>query len=172
MGIVSYAARKTKHLIIKLIGVGEIQWGTVGGEGGGSSPPPFPPPPLPLFFCFFVFFCHAYLYFLPASGQAVVTGVIPSSPPDSCLFFNFYRAYRVQSNPTARRFFIESFANSRSRSRFPLASQFVCTRKIPHTNLYEHAFGGIRTNETDLLYQALEDINLIRHRGDRNTLLS
>ena len=46
---------------------------------------------------FFFFFAHFYF---PASGQAVVTGVVPSSPrflPK----FNLYRAYGF-SNPTAR----------------------------------------------------------------------
>ena len=35
----------------------------------------------------FFFFTHIYF---PASGQAVVTGVVPSPPP--VLAFNFYRA--------------------------------------------------------------------------------
>ena len=39
------------------------------------------------FFFVFVFFAHFYF---PASGQAVVTGVVPSPPP--VLAFNFYRA--------------------------------------------------------------------------------
>ena len=50
----------------------------------------------------FFFFSHFYF---PASGQAVVTGVVPFFPP--VLAFDFYRAYTGFSNPTARRFLIE-----------------------------------------------------------------
>ena len=39
--------------------------------------------------CSFFFFFFAHFYF-PASGQAVVTGVVPSPLP--VLAFNFYRA--------------------------------------------------------------------------------
>ena len=45
-----------------------------------------PPQVLQFFFCFF---SHTS-YFPASSGQAVVTGVVPSSPP--VLAFNFYRA--------------------------------------------------------------------------------
>ena len=48
-----------------------------------------------------IFFTHICF---PASGQAVVTGVVPSPPP--VLALNFYRAYVGFSNPIARRFFI------------------------------------------------------------------
>ena len=53
------------------------------------------------FLCFFFFFfAHAYF---PASGQAAVTGVVPS-PTSPCLQFLSRIGF---SNPTARRFFIE-----------------------------------------------------------------
>ena len=51
---------------------------------------------------FFFFFFSAHFYF-PASGQAVVTGVIPS-PPRFCLQLLSRIGF---SNPTARRLFIE-----------------------------------------------------------------
>ena len=38
---------------------------------------------------FFVLFCFAHFY-VPASGQVVVTGAVPFSPP--ALAFNFHRA--------------------------------------------------------------------------------
>ena len=57
----------------------------------------------PHYFSFiFCFFCFTHFYF-PASGQAVVTGVVPYPPrflPSICI------AHRVQ-HPTARRLFIE-----------------------------------------------------------------
>ena len=42
---------------------------------------------------FFFFFLHLLLasFYFPASGQAVVTGVVPSPLPP-VLAFNFYRA--------------------------------------------------------------------------------
>ena len=49
---------------------------------------------------FFPFFTHIYF---PASGQAVVTGVVPS-PPGFCLQFLTRIGF---SNLTVRRFFIE-----------------------------------------------------------------
>ena len=58
------------------------------GDGGGGV-------------LFSFFFSHFYF---PASGQAVVTGVVPSSPP----VLAFQLLSRIGfSNPTARRFFIE-----------------------------------------------------------------
>ena len=52
---------------------------------------------------FFFFFFLTHIYF-PASGQAVVTGVVPSLPPGFCLHFLSRIGF---SNPIARRFFIE-----------------------------------------------------------------
>ena len=57
--------------------------------------------PLVLFTGIFFFF-PSHFYF-PASGQAVVTGVVPS-PPGSCLPFLSRIGF---SNPTARQIFIE-----------------------------------------------------------------
>ena len=89
--------------------------------------------------------------FFPASGQAVVTGVVPS--PRFLLTFNFYRAYIGFSNQSHcssifhRVLLTHALAFS--------ASQFVhkhARKKLP-TNVYEYALGGIRTHETNL-YQA------------------
>ena len=44
-----------------------------------------------LFFLFIYFFFSILTFYFPASGQAVVTGVVPSPPPVRA--FNFYRAY-------------------------------------------------------------------------------
>ena len=90
------------------------------------------------------FFSFTHIYF-PASGQAVVTGVVPSPPPVLCLQFLSCLGF---SNPTARRF-SSSIANSRSRA---FRKSIYALEKVP-TNLYEHALRGIRTHETDL-YQA------------------
>ena len=43
--------------------------------------------------CFFFFFFLSHFYF-PASGQVVVSGFVPSPPPERA--FSFNRAYRVQ----------------------------------------------------------------------------
>ena len=88
---------------------------------------------------FFLFFFFSHFYF-PASGQAVVTGVVPSPPrflPSILSRIGF-------SYPTARR-----VANSRSRT----FRKSTCAQEKVPTNLYGYAFGGARTNETDL-YQA------------------
>ena len=70
-------------------------------------------------------FFFAYFYF-PASGQAVVTGVVPSPPP--ILAFNCLSRIRRFSNPVARRFFIECC--HLTPSRFPQVK--LCTRESPH----------------------------------------
>ena len=49
----------------------------------------------------FIYFSRFYF---PDSGQAVVTGVVPSPPPGSCLRFLSRIGF---SDPTGRRFFIE-----------------------------------------------------------------
>ena len=94
-----------------------------------------------LTFCFFSFFTH--IYFL-ASGQAVVTGVVPSSPY-SCLQFLSRIGF---SNPTARR-----LSSSVANSRYGAFRKSICAPEKVLTNIYEYALGGIRTHETDL-YQA------------------
>ena len=103
---------------------------------------------------FFFFFSH---FFLPASGQAVVTGVSPFPP--SVLAFNFNRAYSSAVQLLVD--FSSSVATSRYRAfRMSIRAQ----EKVP-TNLYEYALGGLEL--TKLTYTRLED-NLIRCRGDRS----
>ena len=53
-------------------------------------------------YVFFLFCTHIYF---PASGQAVLTGVVHF--PSRFLLPIFHRAYVGFSNPTARRFFVE-----------------------------------------------------------------
>ena len=87
----------------------------------------------------FFLFCFSYIYSSPF-GQAVVTGVVPSSP--TRFLPSIFIAHRVQQSHCSK-IFSSSVANSRART---------LQEKVP-TNLYEYALGGIRTHETDL-YQA------------------
>ena len=91
---------------------------------------------------------HTHFIYFPASGQAVVTGVVPSSPR-FCLQFLLRIGF---SNLTARRF-SSSVANSRSRA----FRKSICAQKKVPTNFYEYALGGIRAQEIDL-YHMLEDM--------------
>ena len=109
------------------------------------------------FFFFFFFLSHFYS---PASGQAVVTGVVPSS-----LWFLVSILSRMGfSNLTARRFSWGVLVHSRSRA----FRKSICAQEKVPTNLYEYALGGAQTHETDLLYDTRLEDNLIRHRGDRH----
>ena len=108
------------------------------------------------FFFIFTFFLISHIYF-PASGQAVVTGVVPPFPPPPRFLPSIFIAHRVLSNPTLLVDFPSSVvANSRSRafreSISPNEVIRVCTRR------------GLEL--TKLTYTRLED-NLVRHRGDR-----
>ena len=74
----------------------------------------------------YIFFSHFYLQ---ASGQAVVTGVVPSPPP--VLAFNFcFIAHRVQQSHCWS-IFSSNDANSRSRA-FRLS---ICAQEKVPTNL-------------------------------------
>ena len=70
-----------------------------------TAAPVFPHVETPdyLFIYVFVYLFSQHFYF-PASGQAVVTGVVPSPPPGSCLQLLSRIGF---SNPTTRRLFIE-----------------------------------------------------------------
>ena len=92
---------------------------------------------------FFFFFSQVYF---PASGQAVVTGVVPSSPR---FLPSIFIAHRVQHSHYSSIFHRVSVANSRSRA----FRKSICAQEKVPTNLYEYALGGARTHETDL-YQA------------------
>ena len=103
-------------------------------------------------FCF-VFFSHLYF---PASAQAVVTGIVPSSPR---FLPSIFIAHRVQqshcSSDSHRVLLTHALALS--------ASQFVHKKKSRRIYTSMHSAG---LELTKLTYTRLED-NLIRHRGDR-----
>ena len=77
---------------------------------------------------FFLFF-FTHIYF-PASGQAVVTRVVPSFPRFSPSFFI---AHRVQQSHCSSIFHQVSVANSRSRA----FRKSICEQEKVPTNLYK-----------------------------------
>ena len=95
------------------------------------------------------------IYF-PASGQAVVTGVVPSPPR---FLPSIFIAHRVQQSHCSSIFYRVLPTHALALS----ASQFVHKKKSPriYTSMHSGAF-----ELTKLTYTRLED-NLIRHRGDR-----
>ena len=85
----------------------------------------------------FFFLSHFYL---PASGQAVVSGVLPSPrfvPP-------VFIAHKVQ-HPHCSSTFVEVL-----KSRFRALCESICAQEKVTTNLYEYALGGPRTHHIDL----------------------
>ena len=107
-----------------------------------------------------MFFFLAHFYF-PASGQAVVTGVVPSSPR---FLPSIFIAHRVQQSHCSSIFHRLLLTRALALS----ASQFVHKKKSPriYTSMHSEGF-----ELTKLTYTRLED-NLIRHRGDRTYMLS
>ena len=105
--------------------------------------------------CVCVFFFSSHMYF-PASGQAVVTGVVPSPPRFLPSIFIAHRAQPSHCLSIFRQVLLtHAFALS--------ASQFVRKKKSPR--IYTRMHSG-EFELTKLTYIRLED-NLIRHRGDR-----
>ena len=104
-----------------------------------------------VFFCFF--FSHFYS---PASGQAVVTGVVPSPPR---FLPSIFIAHRVQQSHCSTIFHRVLLTHALALS----ASQFVHKKKSQRIYTSLHSAG---LELTKLTYTRLED-NLIRHRGDR-----
>ena len=102
-----------------------------------------------------MFFTHIYF---PASGQAVVTGVVPSS---FRLLPSFFIAHRVQQSHCSSIFHRVLLTYALALS----ASQFVHKKKSPRIYSSMHS-GGFEL--TKLTYTRLED-NLIYHRADRLT---
>ena len=106
--------------------------------------------------CFFLFFYFAHFFF-PSSGQAVVTGVIPSPPR---FLHSIFIAHRVQqshcSSIADRVLLTHALALS--------ASQFVVHKKKSQRIYTSMHSAGLEL--TKLTYTRIED-NLIRHRGDR-----
>ena len=98
---------------------------------------------LGVFIYLFIFLAH---FHFPASGQAVVTGVVPSPPR---FLPSIFIAHRVQqshcSSIVHRMLLTHALALS--------ASQFVHKKKSQRIYTSEYALGGARTHETDL-YQA------------------
>ena len=105
------------------------------------------------FFFFFFFFAH---FHFPASGQAVVTGVIPSPPR---FLPTIFIAHRVQQSHCSSIFHWVLLTHALALS----ASQFVHKKKSQRIYTSMHSAG---LELTKLTYPRLED-NLIRHRGDR-----
>ena len=109
---------------------------------------------------------YIYIYFFtniyfPPSGQAVVTGVVPFSPPGSCL--QFCIAHRVLANPLL--VVLHRVLLTQTLSRFPRVNW--CTRKSPHDFFTSMHSGGLEL--TKVTCTKLED-NLIRRRGDRSCM--
>ena len=104
---------------------------------------------------FVFFFSHFYF---PASGQAVVTGVVHSPPPrflPSCSIAHTAQPSHCSSIFHHRVLLTHALALS--------ASQIVHKKKSPRIYTSMHSAG---LELTKLTYPKLED-NLIRHRGNR-----
>ena len=107
--------------------------------------------------CFFFFFANCYF---PASGQAVVTGVIPSPPRFLPPIFITHRVQQSHCSSIVHRMLLtHALALS--------ASQFVHKEKSQQIYTSTHSAG---LELTKLTYTRFED-NLIRHRGDRLIVL-
>ena len=107
----------------------------------------------------FFFFLLLHTFYFPASGQAVVTGVIPSPPrflPSSFI------AHRVQQSHCSSIVHQVLLTHALALS----ASQFVHKKKAQRIYTSMHSAG---LELTKLTYTRFED-NLIRHRGDRSLL--
>ena len=109
-----------------------------------------------LFLCFCIFFLHTCVIYFPASGQAVVTGVVPSPPR---FLPSIFITPRVQQSHCSSIFHRVLLTHALAFS----ASQFV--RKKKSTRIYTSMHSG-RFTLSELTYTRLED-NLIRHQGDR-----
>ena len=103
---------------------------------------------------FFFFFSHTFHF--PASGQAVVTGVVPSPPR---FLPSIFIAHRVQQSHCSSIFHQMLLTHALALS----ASQFVHKKKSQRIYTSMHSAGLELTKLTSI---RLED-NLIRHRGDR-----
>ena len=100
---------------------------------------------------FYFFFSHCYY---PASGQGVVTGVVPSPPR---FLPSIFSAHRVQQSHWSSIFHRMLPTHALALS----ASQFVHKKKSQRIYTSMHS---AELELTKLTYTRLED-NLIRHRG-------
>ena len=93
---------------------------------------------------FFLFFCHfffAHFYISSTAGQAVVTGVVPSSPR---FLPSFFIAHRVQQSHCSSIFHRVLLTHALALS----ASQVVHKKKsLRNYTSSVHALGGTRTHE-------------------------
>ena len=101
--------------------------------------------------CMFFFFSH---FHFPASGQAVVTGVVPSPPR---FLPSIFIAHRVQQSHCSSIFHRVLLTHALALS----ASQFVHKKKSQRIYTSMH-LAGLKL--TKLTYTRPDD-NLIRHRG-------
>ena len=106
----------------------------------------------------YIHFFFTHIYSSPASGQAVVTGVVPFFP--LVLAFNFF-ADRVQQSHCSSIFHGALLTHALLALS---ASQLVHKKKSSRINTSMHS-GGFKL--TKLAYSRFKD-NLIRHRGDRS----
>ena len=111
-----------------------------------------PTPPQDGFFIYL--FSHTFTFQLLDKPWSQMSSLLP---PGSCLEFLSRTGF---INPTARRFFIECLANSRSRAFW----KSICAQKKFQRIYTSMHSAGLEL--TKLTYTRLED-NLIRHRGDR-----
>ena len=106
--------------------------------------------------CSIPFFFFSYTFTFPASGQAMVTGVVHSPPRFLPSIFIAHRAQQSHCSSISYRLLLtHALALS--------ASQFVLKKKSQrnYTSMHSTAL-----ELTKLTYTKLED-NLIRHRGNR-----
>ena len=108
-----------------------------------------------LLFLFFFFFSFFRTLLLSSSGQAVVTGVVPSPPR---FLPSIFIAHRVQQSHCSSIFRREMLTLALALS----ASQFVHKKK---SQRFYTSMQSAGLELTKLTYTRLED-NLIRHRGD------
>ena len=102
-----------------------------------------------------IFFFHFLSqFYFPASGQAVVTGVVPSPPRFLPSIFIAHRAQQSHCSSIFHRVLL-------THALAIFASQFVHKKKSLRICTSMHS-GGLEL--TKLTYPRLED-NLIRHRG-------
>ena len=123
-------------------------------HSGGLEPTKLSYTRLYLYIFIYICFFFSHLHF-PASGQAVVTGVVPSSPR---FLPSIFSAHRVQQSHCTSIFHRVLLTHALALS----ASQFVHKKKSQRIYTSMHSAG---LELTKLTYTRLED-NLIRHRCD------
>ena len=106
-------------------------------------------------YIYIFFFSHFYL---PASGQAVVTGVVPFPPR---FLPSIFIAHRVQQSHCSSIFHRVLLTHALALS----ASQFVHEKKSQR--IYTSSMHSAGLELTKLTYTRLLQDNLIRDRGDR-----